>query len=121
MRDNLKYEATDQLVVRALISENPWSTIVSHTTDGLVASHYPVLLDEHSDDLAVVIHGRSWRHFAAPADTATLGSLTRCSARWTGSPTSSATARPVGAERQLGSYPQRRCAGHHDGLRRRWA
>jgi transcriptional regulator len=56
MRPNPQYEVTDPRVVRALIAENPWSTIVSHTDDGLVASHYPVLLDELSDDLAVVTH-----------------------------------------------------------------
>jgi transcriptional regulator len=56
MRHNPEYEVTDPVVVRALIAENPWSTIVSHTDDGLVASHYPVLLDETSDDLAVVTH-----------------------------------------------------------------
>jgi transcriptional regulator len=56
MRPNPQYEVTDPRVVRALIAGNPWSTIVSHTDDGLVASHYPVLLDELSDDLAVVTH-----------------------------------------------------------------
>jgi transcriptional regulator len=56
MRPNPKHEVTDPEVVRALIAENPWSTIVSHTDDGLVASHYPVLLDETSDELAVVTH-----------------------------------------------------------------
>ena len=56
MRHNPKHAVCDERVVRALIAGNPWSTIVSHTDDGLVASHYPVLLDEHSDDLAVVTH-----------------------------------------------------------------
>ena len=56
MRHNPKHEATDPRVVRELIAENPWSTIVSHTDDGLVASHYPVLLDEQSEDLAVLTH-----------------------------------------------------------------
>jgi transcriptional regulator len=56
MRPNPQYEVTDPRVVRTLIVENPWSTIVSHTDDGLVASHYPVLLDETSKDLAVVTH-----------------------------------------------------------------
>lgn len=56
VRHNPKHEATDPRVVRELIAENPWSTIVSHTDDGLVASHYPVLLDEQSEDLAVLTH-----------------------------------------------------------------
>jgi transcriptional regulator len=56
MRHNPKHSVTDPGVVRALIAENPWATIVSHTDDGLVASHYPVLLDEHRDDLAILTH-----------------------------------------------------------------
>ncbi len=56
MRHNPKYAVTDPQVVRALIAENPWTTIVSTAGDGLVASHYPVLLDDESEDLAVVTH-----------------------------------------------------------------
>jgi transcriptional regulator len=56
MRHNPKHAVTDPRVVRALISENPWATLVSHTDDGLVASHYPVLLDERSDELAILTH-----------------------------------------------------------------
>jgi transcriptional regulator len=56
MRPNLRYATTDPAVVRALITENPWATIVSHGPDGLVASHYPVLLDDRDDDLTVVTH-----------------------------------------------------------------
>jgi transcriptional regulator len=56
VRHNPKHEVNDARVVRELIAQNPWATIVSHTDDGLVASHYPVLLDEQTDDLAVVTH-----------------------------------------------------------------
>jgi transcriptional regulator len=42
--------------VRRLIAENPWATIVSQNGGELVASHYPVLLDEEADGLAVVTH-----------------------------------------------------------------
>jgi transcriptional regulator len=58
MRPNPKHEVTDAAVVRRLIAENPWATIVSHNGEELVASHYPVLLDDQaaSDDLAVVTH-----------------------------------------------------------------
>ena len=42
--------------MRRLIRDHPWATIVSHHDGGLVASHYPVLLDEERDDLAVVTH-----------------------------------------------------------------
>jgi transcriptional regulator len=56
MRHNPKHSITDPQVVRGLIVENPWATIVSHTHEGLVASHYPVLLDEPSDELAILTH-----------------------------------------------------------------
>ena len=55
MRHNPKHAVTDPAVVRTLIAENPWATLVSHA-DGLVASHYPILLDEDSDELAIVTH-----------------------------------------------------------------
>ena len=35
--------------VKRLIRENPWATLVEHG-DGLVASHYPVVLDEGADE-----------------------------------------------------------------------
>jgi transcriptional regulator len=56
VRRNPEYAVTDVQVVRALIAENPWATIVSHGEAGLVASHCPVLLDDGSDELAVVTH-----------------------------------------------------------------
>jgi transcriptional regulator len=42
--------------VKRLIRENPWATIVSHTATGLVASHYPVLLEEDENDIVLVSH-----------------------------------------------------------------
>lgn len=58
MRPNPKHEVTDAAVVRRLIVENPWATIVSHNGGELVASHYPVLLDDQAegDELAVLTH-----------------------------------------------------------------
>lgn len=56
MRYNAKHDTTDAQIVRRLIRENPWATLVSDTEEGLVASHYPVLLDDTSDALAVVTH-----------------------------------------------------------------
>jgi transcriptional regulator len=38
------------------VGENPWATIVSGTGAGLVASHYPVLLDPDRDDLVLLTH-----------------------------------------------------------------
>jgi transcriptional regulator len=55
MRHNPKHAETDPAIVRRLIAENPWGTLVSQA-DGLVASHYPILLDEDSDELAIVTH-----------------------------------------------------------------
>ena len=46
----------DPEVVRRLILQNPWAILVSCHGDQLVASHYPVLLDEDCDGLAVFAH-----------------------------------------------------------------
>ena len=47
---------TDVAELRRLIDRNPWVTLVSDTAEGLVASHYAVLLDDERDDLTVVGH-----------------------------------------------------------------
>jgi transcriptional regulator len=56
MRHNPVHATTDPDVVRDLVRANPWATIVSSGADGLVASHYPVLLDEASGELALLTH-----------------------------------------------------------------
>ena len=56
MRHNPKHAETDPEVVRALIAAHPWGTIVSQTGGELVASHYPILLDDEADDLTVLTH-----------------------------------------------------------------
>jgi len=56
MRPNPLFASDDPEVVRTLIRENPWGTLVSSTSAGLVASHYPILLDEDSPELAVLTH-----------------------------------------------------------------
>ena len=43
MRHNRLHAETDPAVVRRLIAENPWSTLVGHAGGKLVASHDPVL------------------------------------------------------------------------------
>lgn len=43
-------------MVRRLIRENPWGTWVSNNNGELVASHYPVLLDDATEDLTVLTH-----------------------------------------------------------------
>lgn len=47
---------TDVGEIRRLIHLNPWVTLVSQTDDGLVASHYAVMLDDTRDDLTIVGH-----------------------------------------------------------------
>jgi transcriptional regulator len=57
MRHSPHHAVTDPDVVRRLIAENPWATLVSNRDGELVASHYPVLLDDRDDaGLAVVTH-----------------------------------------------------------------
>jgi transcriptional regulator len=56
MRPNPLHARDDPDVVRRLIRENPWGILVSRTSDDIIASHYPILLDEESDELAVLTH-----------------------------------------------------------------
>ncbi len=56
MRQNPSFAMTDVTELRRVIDANPWMTLVSAGPDGLVASHYAVLLDEDRDDLTVVGH-----------------------------------------------------------------
>ncbi len=56
MRHTPDHAVTDEHVVRRLIAENPWATLVSNPDGELVASHYPVLLDDRDEQLAVVTH-----------------------------------------------------------------
>ncbi len=56
VRPNPVFEVTDPDVVRELVRANPWTTIVSNGPEGLVASHYPVLLDEQAQGLVLLTH-----------------------------------------------------------------
>ncbi|GAB2836227.1 FMN-binding negative transcriptional regulator [Microbacterium insulae] len=56
MRQNPSFALTDVAELRRLVESNPWATLVSATDDGLVASHYAVLLDDERDDLTIVGH-----------------------------------------------------------------
>jgi transcriptional regulator len=56
MRHNPEHAVTDPDAVRDLVRRNPWATIVSDNAGELVASHYPVLLDEEDDELALLTH-----------------------------------------------------------------
>jgi transcriptional regulator len=56
VRENPSFALEDVGEIRRLVAENPWATIVSGTGAGLVASHYPVLLDPARDDLTLLTH-----------------------------------------------------------------
>ncbi|MBY6061120.1 FMN-binding negative transcriptional regulator [Microbacterium esteraromaticum] len=56
MRQNPSFAMTDPTEIRRVIQRHPWATIVSDGDDGLVASHYAILLDEDRDDLTIVGH-----------------------------------------------------------------
>ncbi|WP_180993456.1 MULTISPECIES: FMN-binding negative transcriptional regulator [Microbacterium] len=56
MRQNPSFAMTDVGEIRRLIDLNPWVTLISQTDDGLIASHYAVMLDDTRDDLTIVGH-----------------------------------------------------------------
>ncbi|MFB2583788.1 FMN-binding negative transcriptional regulator [Herbiconiux liukaitaii] len=56
MRSNADYALHDVARLKELIREHPWATIVSHVPGrGLVASHYPVILEHDDDPEAIVL------------------------------------------------------------------
>ena len=56
MRHTPTFVLSDVDEVRRLVRENPWATIVASTADGIVASHYPVVLeDDPADPDAIVL------------------------------------------------------------------
>jgi transcriptional regulator len=56
VRHTPKYLMNDPDEVKRLIRSAPWATFVSATSSGLVASHYPVLLDETDAGITVLSH-----------------------------------------------------------------
>jgi transcriptional regulator len=56
VRHNPRHATTDEQVVRQIIADHPWALLVSQRDGVPVASHYPVLLDDSTDDLALVTH-----------------------------------------------------------------
>ena len=56
MRHNPYHASEDPDVVRQLIRQHPWGTLVSSNDGQLVASHYPVILDDEADGLTVLTH-----------------------------------------------------------------
>ncbi|MFE5407519.1 FMN-binding negative transcriptional regulator [Microbacterium sp. NPDC056569] len=56
MRHTPRYLMTDPEQVKELVRHHPWATFVSPAEGGLVASHYPALLDEQFDDIVILSH-----------------------------------------------------------------
>lgn len=65
MRHTPHYLMTDPAEVRRLIRHHPWATFVSPTSNGLVASHYPVLLEDREDERDITLVS----HFGRPDET----------------------------------------------------
>ncbi|ROP64503.1 FMN-binding negative transcriptional regulator [Curtobacterium sp. ZW137] len=55
MRHTPHFLMTEADEVKRLVDGNPWATIVSHTAAGIVASHYPFLLETTTDDEIVLV------------------------------------------------------------------
>jgi transcriptional regulator len=56
MRRNPLFVTTDESVIRQLIADYPWATFVSQTATGMMASHYPTLLEDDADALTILSH-----------------------------------------------------------------
>ena len=57
MRRTPIYLMEDPAEVKRLVRAHPWATIVSATDErGLIASHYPVLLDESTEQITLLSH-----------------------------------------------------------------
>ncbi|GAA1138247.1 FMN-binding negative transcriptional regulator [Nesterenkonia lutea] len=64
MRHNPDYALEDLAGIKELIRQHPWCIFVAHTPEGLIASHYPVLLEEQAqgqgqdddDELVLLSH-----------------------------------------------------------------
>ena len=50
-----RFHDADEAFARDLVADQGWATIVSSTSNGPVASHYPVMLDD-GDDFALLTH-----------------------------------------------------------------
>ncbi|WP_432542880.1 FMN-binding negative transcriptional regulator [Kineococcus sp. SYSU DK002] len=56
MRRNPDYALEDPAAVRDLVARYPWATMFSHPPTGPVASHYPFLLEDGTDELVLLSH-----------------------------------------------------------------
>lgn len=56
MQQTPHFRMTEPDEVRRLVRAHPWATIVSAPPTGLVASHYPVLLEEDNEEIVLLTH-----------------------------------------------------------------
>jgi len=56
VRHNPRHATSDEQVARRIIADHPWAMLISQNDGDLVASHYPVLIDETTDALTLVTH-----------------------------------------------------------------
>lgn len=56
MRPNPLFASDDPDLVRALVRAHPWGTLVTNSSTGLRASHYPLLLDDQAPSLTLLTH-----------------------------------------------------------------
>jgi transcriptional regulator len=56
MRHTPAYILDDEAEIKRLVRENPWVTFVSDPAGGMVASHYPTLLEEDADGIVLLTH-----------------------------------------------------------------
>ena len=65
MRNTPHFLLSEVAEVKRLIQEYPWATFVSSTAAGIVASHYPVVLEETDDETISLVS-----HFGRPDEDA---------------------------------------------------
>ena len=56
MRPNPLFAVDDPDFVQRLVRDNPWGILVSANLGTLVASHYPILVDEEAEELTILTH-----------------------------------------------------------------
>ena len=56
MRQNPSFSLSDPTAIKQLVRDNPWAILVSAPAAGLVASHYPILVDEDREELSILTH-----------------------------------------------------------------
>ena len=96
MRHTPRYLMEDPEEVKRLIRGNAWATFVSPASTGLVASHYPVILDEEREELTII------SHFGRPDEVPTNSASTRSSSS---SKVPTTTSPPVGTAPATSSPP----------------